>query len=311
MARVRSIVPKTGNPANNIVAEAISGVDEDSSGAISEKAALPAVHPRNALNDLDGREWVKHTKSWFAADGKRGDFTQDIVAHPASFPPEVPERFINFFTKRGGVVLDPFVGCGSTLVAAHRNGRLGVGVELSRTFWSSTFKRISALDGEGPRPILINGDAREVSAMAIPPVDLVVTSPPYWDMLNHSRGNVKSAHKKRAGLGLPLNYGAGEKDIGEISDYDDYLDQVCSVFTGLKGRLKQGAHLVIVVQNVRGRDGVMRPVAWDIASRLARAFTMRQEEIWCQDQKRLGCWGYPYTYVSNLHHHYCLVFQNS
>lgn len=287
--------------------KAIGAIDGEQGEAVRTEKA---IHPRNALNDLDAREWVKHTKSWFVSDGKRGDFTEDIITHPASFPPELPERFISFFTKRGGVVLDPFVGCGSTLVAAHRNGRLGVGIELSRVFWNSTFKRVAALQGDGPRPILINGDARDIPSMAIPTVDLVVTSPPYWDMLNHSRGNARSVHKQRAGMGLPINYGGGEKDLGEISGYEDYLEQVCGVFTGLKSRLKPGAHMVVVVQNIRGRDGVMRPVAWDIAARLGRVYTMRQEEIWCQDQKRLGCWGYPYAYVSNLHHHYCLVFQN-
>jgi hypothetical protein len=53
----------------------------------------------------------------------------------------------------------------------------------------------------------------------------------------------------------------------------------------------------------------MAPLAWDVARRLRRVWRLRQETIWCQNNKRLGCWGYPTTFVSNVHHHYCLTFQ--
>ena len=33
------------------------------------------------------------------------------------------------------------------------------------------------------------------------------------------------------------------------------------------------------------------------------------EKIWCQDNKKLGIWGYPSEFVSNVHHHYCLIFK--
>ena len=56
-------------------------------------------------------------------------------------------------------------------------------------------------------------------------------------------------------------------------------------------------------------NGDMLPIAWDIARVLSPTYRLRQERIWVQDQKMLGIWGYPTTYVSNVHHHYCLVFR--
>ena len=51
------------------------------------------------------------------------------VNHPAPFPVELPERFIELYTYKGDVVLDPFMGSGSTAVAALRAGRRFVGYD--------------------------------------------------------------------------------------------------------------------------------------------------------------------------------------
>jgi len=50
--------------------------------------------------------------------------------HPAAFPLELPDWFIRLFTKSGDIVLDPFVGSGTTAIAARRLGRQYIGIEL-------------------------------------------------------------------------------------------------------------------------------------------------------------------------------------
>jgi site-specific DNA-methyltransferase (adenine-specific) len=56
------------------------------------------------------------------------------VQHPAPFPVALPERLIQLYTFRGDVVLDPFMGSGTTLVAAARLGRRGVGLDLDPAY---------------------------------------------------------------------------------------------------------------------------------------------------------------------------------
>ena len=51
------------------------------------------------LNDLDGKTWIKATKSWFIINGKAR--TKEVIKHPAKFPEELAEKFIEFFTKKG------------------------------------------------------------------------------------------------------------------------------------------------------------------------------------------------------------------
>ena len=96
---------------------------------------------RNDLNDLTGKEWIKFTRTWFVCDSPRYWRNKGTELHPARFPEEMVAEFMRFFTKRGGAVLDPFLGSGATLVACAENERVGVGVELSERYARIAEKR--------------------------------------------------------------------------------------------------------------------------------------------------------------------------
>ena len=267
----------------------------------------------NTLNDLEAKEWVKSTKSWFIVNPRSR--TTEQMNHPAKYPEELVQRFISFFTKRGSWVLDPFAGVGSTLIACKELSRNAVGIELHEEFVESGMKRLQATEGSGDQQLLV-GDARETKSIvggrfgeALPTFDYLITSPPYWDMLRKSRGGNDSVQRSRGQQGLKQYYSDSEKDLGNIPSYCEYIEVLGMLFGGLKTMLRDKAYLTVVVQNMRDVDGLLKPIAWDLARRMSEDYELRQEMIWCQDNKKLGCWGYPNTYVSNVHHHYCLMFQ--
>ena len=277
---------------------------------IDPDRTVGSYNPRNNLNDLTGRQWIRLTRSWFVCDGKKSDIPKEIEEHPATFPPDVAQRFIQLFTKKGGHVLDPFVGIGSTLAACKRSGRNGIGVELVEKYADYAKKRVEepTLD-TGHNQQVIVGDALQLDKLSIPTVDLCITSPPYWNILKMSRGGVKSVHKQRMEEGLDIVYSSKPEDFGNIDDYQIYLEKIHTVFGKIHAKLKPNGYLVIIVQNVRVPRGEMIPVAWDIGEKLSDIYMLKQEQIWIQSQKFLGIWGYPTEYVSNVHHHYCLIFQ--
>jgi len=280
--------------------------------------------PRNTLNDLTGKEWIKFTRSWFVADSGRYWRNKETEMHPARFPEEMVAQFIRFFTKSGDWVLDPFAGSGATLVSCLETGRHAVGIELTEKYAVITRSRLdqTALFSGAH---VIQGDAGEADNADfwrdhpvagldlgqddLPAFDFIVTSPPYWDVLRHSRGGVESTHKQRSKSGLDTHYSDDPRDLGNVDDYDEFIDALGDVFDGLYDVLKPGGYMTVIVQNVRTPEGEVKPLAWDLGRRIGRKFSFQGERIWCQDSKMLGIWGYPHIFVPNYHHHYCLIFR--
>ncbi|MBX7236158.1 MAG: site-specific DNA-methyltransferase [Caldilineales bacterium] len=74
------------------------------------------------------------------------------VGHPAPFPVELPRRLIELYTCKDEIVLDPFLGSGSTAVAARQSGRHFVGYEIDPTYADLARTRIAALPRYSPSP---------------------------------------------------------------------------------------------------------------------------------------------------------------
>jgi adenine-specific DNA-methyltransferase len=66
------------------------------------------------------------------------------TSHPCQFPVELIERFVLSMSRPGGLVLDPFMGVGTTAVAATRHGRKAAGAEITREFYDVAMQRIVA-----------------------------------------------------------------------------------------------------------------------------------------------------------------------
>jgi len=135
----------------------------------------------NKLNELTGKEWIKFTKTWFIHNPPPRGKTK--IRHPASFPETLIEEFIKFFTKRNQWVLDPFLGTGSTLVAAQKSMRNGIGIEIYPQYAEIARRRLTQkklLEHEQIREIMIVGDSREIIKIFqendFPKVDFCITS---------------------------------------------------------------------------------------------------------------------------------------
>ncbi len=264
---------------------------------------------RNKLNDLTPKEWLKFQKSWFIHNPPPRE--KDVLLHPAKFPEGMVQEFIEFFTKRGQIVLDPMVGTGSTLIAAWRAGRRGYGIELQPKYARIAQKRLDALAARDPHAAeelpqtVIIGDARDIESFDIPTVDYCITSPPYWDML---RRKGFETQKERHSAGLDVHYSNDQSDLGNIGDYEEFLDELVGVYTKVASKLRPGGYITIVVKNVK-KGGRVYPLAWDLGRRLGEVLELKDEKIWCQDNQRLAPYGMGSAWVSNTMHHYCLNFR--
>lgn len=276
---------------------------------------MPKQPLKNRLNDLEPKEWLKFQKSWFIHNPPPR--RKNVLRHPAKFPETLAQEFIEFFTSRGQVVFDPMAGTGSTLVAALRAGRHSWGIELNPTYAAIACQVIAeerqALGkaAQGLQAELITGDAAQAASLLVeqqaPLFDYVLTSPPYWDML-HAQG-AQTQRTRRQSSHLDVTYSDSPNDLGNIRNYDEFLERLALVYEGLRPHLRPRAYLTIIVKNVK-KGGQIYPLAWDLARRLGQTYTLKDERIWLQDNQRLAPYGMGNAWVSNTFHHYCLQFRN-
>lgn len=275
------------------------------------------VDPRNRLNDLTGPEWLPETKSFFFQKGlgSHHPHAQIEREHPAPFSFQDVMKLVRFFTKRGHVVLDPFSGVGSTSKASATLGRASIGIELSPRWHSLACKRLheeaDAVCSTVHR--LICGDSREVLSTLDPDsVHFVVTSPPYWSILNK-----KADHKalERVNAALATSYSDDYADLANIADYEQFLDELVGVFAQSGRVLKNKRYIAIVVSDFRHRSKYFAFHS-DLIARLdlmpidqKHHFVLQGVKVLLQNHKSLKPYGYPFAYVQNVHHQYILILQ--
>ena len=85
------------------------------------------------LNCLTAKEWIKNQLGVWQFNYERRDI-RDKKVHPAAFPVSLARRVIELFTHRGELALDPFVGSGTTLLAAQDAERNAVGFDLQESY---------------------------------------------------------------------------------------------------------------------------------------------------------------------------------
>jgi DNA modification methylase len=235
--------------------------------------------------------------------------------HPATFAESDVEKLILFFTKKGGIVLDPFVGSGSTLIACLNTGRRGYGVELVGRWVAVARTRVAqAKESRQPSnvkeldPEVLPGDARVVLGSFSPEFfDFILTSPPYWRILTKARDH--KSKRERLSKGLPTQYSKDNRDLGNAREYEEFLTQLASVFGKCYRVLKGGKYMVIIVSDFRHGSKFI-PYHNDLAATVQSVgFTLEGITVLVQDSKNLYPYGMPYAFVSNIHHQYILIFR--
>jgi len=93
---------------------------------------------KQGRSDITREEFIEWTNGLWTFPGEN----PKRVGHPAPFPLELPKRCIKLFSYVGDVVLDPFVGSGTTVVAAYLLGRMGIGRDISKQYCEIARRRL-------------------------------------------------------------------------------------------------------------------------------------------------------------------------
>jgi len=264
---------------------------------------------KNNQQEISNFNSNKKIQSWHILKPKPRN--KDEILHPAKFPEELIELFLPKFTKESDNVFDPMCGTGSTILSALQNNRNGFGIELSEFFNKIANERCNNfLDSNDSNNKNLKfkiecKDARKINKADFPLFDYIFTSPPYWDMLNMKGAEGQARRKEK---GLKLNYSDDTFDLGNIEDFDAFLNELVEIYFEVIKNLKSGGYFTIVVKNIK-KKGKNYPFAWDLSLRLQEKMILLPEVFWLQDDIRIAPYGYFNTWVSNTFHQYCLTFQ--
>ncbi len=260
--------------------------------------------PKNHINCLTAKNWVRNQVAiWELYYEKRDIRNKDI--HPAVFPIALPRRCIELFTHRGELVLDPFMGIGTTLIAARDSARNAIGLDLNRKYVDFSNERLSQLEmdfGDKTKQYAICDDALNISKYVKKnTVSLSVTSPPYANMLNRkrlhksTRGNLRvDKHYKKN-----LQYSNNPRDLGTMKP-KEYAEALAEIYKEILPLLKPKAHCVINVNDL-WENNHRYPIHSYIIEALEKVgYELRNIIIWDKRNlvNKVGIFGWPSNYIT-------------
>lgn len=254
----------------------------------------------NNLNCMTPKEWLKSQIGvWqFSYEGRD---IRDKKIHPATFPISLAKKVINLFTHEGELVLDPFVGSGTTLVAAQDTNRNAIGFDLQQKYVELCNSRIS--NGSlfnGAQQIAVNDDARNISQyLEKDSVKLIWTSPPYANLLNRARKNKSRRDRKTEQLGKIEQYSQDERDFGTMA-IDEYTTAIGNVFENLLPLLRPKGHCVINVPDMWWENQRITIHVSLVEELRRRGYELRNIIIWDRTNlvNQIGIFGYPSNYIT-------------
>ncbi|NPV71953.1 MAG: site-specific DNA-methyltransferase [Firmicutes bacterium] len=228
---------------------------------------------------------------------------RDKSVHPATFPISLARRCIDLFTHRGELVLDPFVGSGTTLVAARDAGRNAVGIDLNPGYVDLCCRRLAAEPASGDcRQVAVCADARDTALYVRPStVALLLTSPPYANLLNRRRRN-KSRRgdlRKNTQYGRVEQYSQDPRDLGTLG-IEDYSTAISAIFGAMLPLLKPRAHCVVNVPDIWWENTRVTVHVSLINCLRDVGYELRNVIIWDRTNivNRIGIFGWPSNYIT-------------
>lgn len=270
------------------------------------------IDKRNKINRLTGREWLYFLNSIeitaYPVSGPESYGHNLRKSHPSPKPPQLMQKFIEFFTKPGAWVFDPFVGVGGTLLGCSLCGRKGVGIDLSKEY-IDIYKAVCAQEGLEEQ-ITIVDDARNMDAhpeIATREFDFILTDPPYSNMMAKEKtGEVR----KKTGQGKPTPFTSHPADLGNLPR-TDFLKALREIIELSVSHLRPRGYLAIFCKDFQPTPKRHNMLHAEVVEELMKIshLTYRGYKIWHDKTINLYPFGYPYDFVANQLHQFILIFR--
>jgi DNA modification methylase len=252
------------------------------------------------INCLTAKEWLKcQLGVWQFYYEKRDIRNKEL--HPATFPISLAKKVIQLFTHEGELVLDPFVGSGTTLLAAQDANRNAIGFDLNTKYIELSQSRLEAPSMfNKSKQIAILDDARNIPKyLNNESVSLIWTSPPYANLLNRKRKNKSRRDRNNNQLDKIEQYSQDERDLGTY-ELEKYTEEIGDIYESLLPLLKTKGHCVINIPDMWWENQRITIHVSLIQELRKRGYELRNTIIWDRTNivNQIGIFGWPSNYIT-------------
>ena len=284
---------------------------EQKNGVKEKIYYLKSVNPQNKLNDLSGSEWIFFLNSvevtHYSTKGADGFAHHLRGKHPSPKPPQLMKKFVDFFTKEGQVVFDPFMGVGGTLIACSLSSRKGIGVDLSKNYIDLYKKACKELDVAEQTAIVGNSLELEKLLPKDTKFDFILTDPPYGEMLSKKRTGQK---KKKTGVAAATPFTNHETDLGNM-ERENFLESLKNIIAKSAEYLKPKGYIAVFVKDLQPNGNGHNMLHCYITTKLLEIpdLSFKGYKIWYDATQKLYPFGYPHAFVANQFHQFVMIFR--
>jgi DNA modification methylase len=257
--------------------------------------------PENHLNCMTAKDWIKSQLGVWQFNYESRDI-RDKKIHPATFPISLAAKIVSLFTHEGELVVDPFVGSGTSLVAARDLKRNAVGFDLNSSYIALCKERLNGDEAHGAQQVALQEDALNVGRYLEPEtVSLIWTSPPYANLLNRKRKNKsrRGRERKNDQFMKVEQYSQLARDLGTMA-LQEYRNAMGDIFEQLLPLLRPKAHCVINVPDMWWENERITLHIALVEEMRARGYELRNTIIWDRTNivNRIGIFGWPSNYIT-------------
>lgn len=256
----------------------------------------------NHINCLTAKDWIKNQLGVWQFNYEKRD-VRDKTLHPATFPLNLAKRVIGLFTHTGELVIDPFNGSGTTLLAAQDLNRNAVGFDINKDFCKLSESRLKGTLLQGnARQLTVCDDAHRISDyLDENSIKLSLTSPPYANLLNRKRLNKsrRGDQRKNSQYLKIEQYSQDENDLGTL-DRDAYKQAMTEIYKEIFLLTVPGGSAVVNIADMWW-EGKRVPLHITVVEALERAgFIFKNTIIWDRTNivNNIGIFGWPSNYIT-------------
>ncbi|MBU1260597.1 MAG: methyltransferase domain-containing protein [Planctomycetes bacterium] len=190
---------------------------------------------------------------------ERGNWATHKPSYRGNFAPQIARNIIEMYSQRGETILDPMVGGGTTLIEAKLLVRNAIGLDINPKAIEITKEALKFNHHPASNQIVKTGDARDLSFIKDNSIDLVITHPPYMNIIKYLDGQV-------------------DGDLSNIGNMPIFCDEIEKIAKELFRVLKPDRYCAILIGDTR-KSRHFVPLAYNVMQRFLKIGFVLKEDI--------------------------------